>query len=229
MKSTHAAEEIIAGSLDFQCDSCLESQKSFQSTRQASIHRDLGFNEVVGMDVASWTNGRGQEFKFVRFLDEGTLFHVAQPCSMDTESQIGALENFWINWAGPPKELYADPATGYTAERFLGKLQEYGIQMKVSARDSHWQLGRAEVHGSILKRMLERMDKEMPINDPENFRECLVQACIAKNACPGLRGIHRNKQFWESLGDFQHQSPQTRNRQVMHWRLGTLLRVTNSD
>ena len=181
------------------------------------------------MDVTSWTNGRGQEFKFVHFLDEGTLFHVAQPCSMDTESQIGALENYWINWAGPPKELYADPATGYTAERFLGKLQEYGIQMKVSARDSHWQLGRAEVHGSSLKRMLERMDKERPINDPENFRECLVQACIAKNACPGLRGIHRNKQFWESLGDFQHQSPQTRNRQVMHWRLGTLLRVTNSD
>jgi hypothetical protein len=188
LKSTHAAEEIIAGSLDFQCDSCLESQKGFKSTRQASIHRDLGFNEVVGMDVASWTNGRGQEFKFVHFLDEGTLFHVAQPCSLDTESQIVALENYWINWAGPPKELYTDPATGYTTERFLGKLQEYGIQMKVSARDSHWQLGRAEVHGSILKRMLERMDKEIPINDPENFRECLVQACIAKNALSRVKG-----------------------------------------
>ena len=118
LKSTHAVEEIVAGSLDFQCDSCLESQKGFMSTRLSSIHRDLGFNEVVGMDVASWTNGKGQEFKFVHILDEEALFHVAQPCATDTESQIAALENYWINWAGPPKGLYVHPATGYATERF---------------------------------------------------------------------------------------------------------------
>jgi hypothetical protein len=188
LKSTHAAENIVAGSLDFQCDACLETQKGFLPTRQAAIHSDLGFNEVVGMDVASWRNGRGVEFKFVHFLDEGTLFQQGKPCATDTDDQIRALEGSWIAWAGPPKEIYTDPAKEYTSEKFLGKLQEHGIQLRVSARDSHWQLGRTEVHGSIIKRMLDRMDAEIPINSGEDFRGSLVQCFSAKNALSRVKG-----------------------------------------
>eukprot|EP00435_Cladocopium_sp_Y103_P000139 s3655_g1.t1 len=188
LKSTHAAENIVAGALDFQCDACLETQKGFLPTRQAAIHQDLGFNEVVGMDVVSWRNGRGVEFKFVHFLDEGTLFQQGKPCSTDTEDQLRALEGSWISWAGPPKEIYTDPAKEYTSERFLGKLQEHGIHIRVSARDSHWQLGRTEVHGSIIKRMLDRMDAESPINSEEEFQGMLVQAFCAKNALSRVKG-----------------------------------------
>eukprot|EP00435_Cladocopium_sp_Y103_P044402 s835_g12.t1 len=188
LKSTHAAENIVAGALDFQCDACLETQKGFLPTRQAAIHQDLGFNEVVGMDVVSWRNGRGVEFKFVHFLDEGTLFQQGKPCSTDTEDQLRALEGSWISWAGPPKEIYTDPAKEYTSEKFLGKLQEHGIHIRVSARDSHWQLGRTEVHGSIIKRMLDRMDAESPINSEEEFQGMLVQAFCAKNALSRVKG-----------------------------------------
>ena len=188
LKSTHAAEHLVAGSLDFQCDACLETQKGFLPSRQAAIHADLGFNEVLGMDVVSWRNGRGQEFHFVHFLDEGTLFHQGQPCQRDADDQLQALENTWISWAGPPQQIYTDPAREYTSEKFLGKLQEYGIQVKTTARDSHWQLGRTEVHGSIIKRMLERMDAEVPINTSEEFREGLVQAFCAKNALSRVKG-----------------------------------------
>ena len=71
---------------------------------------------------------------------------------------------------------------GSIFEKFLGKLQEYGIQVKTTSRDSHWQLGRTEVHGSIVKRMLERMDAEAPISTNEEFRDGLVQAFCDKNA-----------------------------------------------
>ena len=43
LKSTHAAEHIVAGALDFQCDACLETQKGFLPSRQAAIHANLGF------------------------------------------------------------------------------------------------------------------------------------------------------------------------------------------
>jgi len=133
------------------------------------------------MDVVSWKNGRGQEFQFVHFLDEGTLFHQGQPCQRDTEDQLQALENSWISWAGPPQQL-TRIQQGSIFEKFLGKLQEYGIQVKTTSRDSHWQLGRTEVHGSIVKRMLERMDAEAPISTNEEFRDGLVQAFCDKNA-----------------------------------------------
>ena len=60
--------------------------------------------------------------------------------------------------------------------------------MKTTARDSHWQLGRTEIHGSIIKRMLERMDAEVPINTSDEFREGLVQAFCAKNALSRVKG-----------------------------------------
>lgn len=58
----------------------------------------------------------------------------------------------------------------------------------MAARDSHWQLGRTEVHGSILKRMLDRMDVENPVDSPEQFSQCLVQAVCAKNSLSRVKG-----------------------------------------
>ena len=180
----------FAGSMDFQCDACLETQKGFLPTRQSAIHTDLGFNEIVGMDVVSWRNGRGVEFKFVHFLDEGTLFQQGVACSTDTDDQIRALEGSWISWAGPPKEIYTDPAKEYTSEKFLGKLQEHGILIRVSARDSHWQLGRTEVHGSIIKRMLDRMDAETPINTGDEFSGCFGSGLFCKECIVQGQGLY---------------------------------------
>jgi len=174
--------------MDFQCDACLESQRGFQSTRPSSIHENIGFNEVVGMDVAYWTGKNGVKYPFVHFLDEGTLFHQARPCSETSAAQFAAFEMSWLSWAGPPGEMYFDPATEYVSEEFLRKLQENGIKPRVTARDSHWQLGRTEVHGSIIKRMLHRMDHEIPIDSPEAFREHLIQAVCAKNTLSRVKG-----------------------------------------
>ena len=103
--------------------------------------------------------------------------HAVKPLQLS----FAAFEMSWLSWAGPPGEMYFDPATEYVSEEFLRKLQENGIKPRVTARDSHWQLGRTEVHGSIIKRMLHRMDHEIPIDSPEAFREHLIQAVCAKN------------------------------------------------
>ena len=117
LQSTHAKSDIISGAMDFQCDACVESQRGFQSTRPAGIHDNIGFNEVVGMDVAYWTGRSGVRYPFVHFLDEGTLFHQARPCSESSAAQFAAFEMAWLSWAGPPKEMYFDPATEYVALR----------------------------------------------------------------------------------------------------------------
>ena len=70
------------------------------------------------MDVVSWKNGRGQEFQFVHFLDEGTLFHQGQPCQRDTEDQLQALENSWISWAGPPATIVHGSSKGVFLKSF---------------------------------------------------------------------------------------------------------------
>ena len=124
-------------------------------------------------------------------LMRGPLFHQARFSLEDSASQFQSFEMSWLSWAGPPKTMYFDPAKEYVSDDFLRRLQENGIQPKVTARDSHWQLGRTEVHGAILKRMLDRMDQEVPIKSPEEFQENLIQAVCAKNALSRVRALLR--------------------------------------
>ena len=74
LKDTHADPQLVAGALDFQCDACSESRQGYLLSRPAAIHKNLGFNEVVGLDKAFWTNDGGVTFGFFHVLDEGNPF-----------------------------------------------------------------------------------------------------------------------------------------------------------
>ena len=188
LKSTHGDSRIVAAALDMQCDACSESRKGFLSARPAAIHEDLGFNHTVGMDMVEWKNSQGTPFVFVHCVDEGTLFQMARECEGTSAAQLRAFEDMWISWAGPPKVLYLDPASEYASREWMARMQGMDIQVRMSAADSHWQLGRAEAHGGVLKAMMSRMDLEVPIRTQEEFRTALLQAVVAKNCLSRVKG-----------------------------------------
>lgn len=188
LRHTHADPRIIAGARDYQCDACVESNRGFQSARPSAIHENIGFNAVVGMDMVSWTNSTGTAYEFLHVIDEGTLFHLGRPCSSEAKQQMACFEDMWLSWAGPPQEVYVDPGSSFASEYWLNAMQEQDIRLKMTATDSHWQLGRTEAHGAVVKRMLSRMDAERAIETPEAFRAALIQAMGAKNTLSRING-----------------------------------------
>ena len=86
------------------------------------------------------------------------------------------FEHFWVNWAGYPQEVYVDPGGEFVSDAWAVRMQEAGIKVHMSAKDSHWQLGRAEIHGSTIKQMLSKMDLEDPIESSVAFQRALRQA-----------------------------------------------------
>ena len=189
LKERGASEAVIEGVKEFQCPTCAENQGAPLLARPSSIHRDLDFNDEVGGDGAWWTNSRGRKFHFMHFIDEGTLFHVGAPCGRSTPEQIRVFEDVWLQWAGPCKLLYLDPAGEYVNDEWRQFLQTENICVSLSAGESHWQLGRCERHGQIAKNMLDRMNVESPIESDEEFRVCLRQAFAAKNALSRVGGF----------------------------------------
>lgn len=91
-------------------------------------------------------------------------------------------------WAGPPQAVYVDPGSSFASEAWLRAMQSHDIRLHMTATDSHWQLGRTESHGGVLKRMLSRMDAERPIRSSSDFREALTQAVCAKNTLSRIHG-----------------------------------------
>ena len=70
----------------------------------------MDLNDVVGADGAYWTNSLGKTFHFMHFIDESTLYHVGSLSARKVEDQIQTFLNGWVQWAGPCKTLYLDPA-----------------------------------------------------------------------------------------------------------------------
>jgi hypothetical protein len=58
----------------------------------------------------------------------------------------------------------------------------------MTAADSHWQLGRVESHGHVVKKMLDRMNTEVPIKDNADFSRALRQIFNAKNTMSRIKG-----------------------------------------
>ena len=120
---------------------------------------------------------------------KGLLFHLGAPSGRTVEEQIRVFEDVWLHWAGPCKTLYLDPAGEYISPKWNDRLQQENIQVAMAAGESHWQIGRAEIHGRIVKDMLTRMDREKPIRDVEEFRHCLRQVFAAKNSLSRAKGF----------------------------------------
>lgn len=117
-------------------------------------------------------------------------------CAEDAGSQLACFEEMWLSWAGPPKQVYLDPAKEYASKTWLEFMQGEDIQPKMTAADSHWQLGRVKSHGSIIKRMLDRMNVEQPLKTREEVSRALRQAFNAKNT---MMVTHQSKLFWGLL------------------------------
>ncbi|CAL1139692.1 unnamed protein product [Cladocopium goreaui] len=184
-----AKPEIVAGAKDMSCDTCVETQNRPKLSQPSRIHENLDFNDVVGADGAYWTNAQGKTFHFMHFIDESTLYHLGAVCARKVEDQIRVFLQAWVQWAGPCTLLYLDPAGEYISDEWSAALQSEGIRVSMTAAESHWQNGRAEAHGRIIKNMLTRMEKDQSILTVEDFSRCLRQAFAAKNSLSRVNGF----------------------------------------
>ena len=182
LKRSGWSPEEVQACQDFRCPVCTEKQQP-KASRPVHLHEPRDFNDLVSFDGAEWQNAKGQKFGFYHFVDTATNFHVAVPYVQRTsESLIEAFENAWLRWAGPPKKMLFDSATEANSEQFETLLQSHSIESFVIPTSAHWQLGRAERHGAVLKNMLDKYDMERPIDNPHEFSQSLIHLCQAKNA-----------------------------------------------
>ena len=108
--------------------------------------------------------------------------------SHSTSDAIKALVSGWINWGGPPGLLVVDSGTEFGTEQFHKFLQEHDIKLRMIAPEAHWRHARIERHGGILQSILDKMDKEKPIETVEDLDVALSFATQTKNRWSRYKG-----------------------------------------
>ena len=183
------APEIIQGVDDFRCSTCHELQQP-KISRPAVLPEEREFNDCVGCDLITWTSPKThKQFQFLHCIDSATNFQLAIPVfRTDAQSLFDALQDCWISWAGPCRQLVIDNASSLCSELFTKLTQGLDTHLRVVAAFAHWQLGRTERHGDILQHMLYKIDHDFPIDDSDSFKTALRQCCNAKNSLARHRG-----------------------------------------
>ena len=176
------SEKEVRGSADFQCPICLEKQQP-KVSRPGHLALPRDFNDHISFDAAEWQDPQGKKYGFYHFIDSATNFHVAIPyIQQTTDSLIEAFNLAWLRWAGPPKSIMFDSATEANSEKFARFLQANAISSYVIPTEAHWQLGRAERNGAVLKHMITKYHEDHPIQNQGDFEQGLIHLCNAKNA-----------------------------------------------
>ena len=181
-------ESHVRGCADFCCPVCVEQQPP-KISRPSHIAEPRDFNDHISFDAAEWEDNHGNKHGFYHFVDSASNFHIAvQYQQQTTEGLIEAFNKAWLRWAGPPKSMMFDSATEANSERFAQFLQENSIASYVIPTEAHWQLGRAERNGAVLKHMTTKYHADHPIRTPEDFEHSLIHLCNARNAMSRYAG-----------------------------------------
>lgn len=182
LQSEGWSQTVIQALSDFACDICRE-QEAPKIARPAHMSSPKDFNDLVSFDALEWKSPNGESYWCYHFIDSATNFHTAIAIHQGTShSLIKSFEEAWIRWAGPPKEVMFDSCGEANSQTFSEFLQEHNVKAYPIPSRAHWQLGRAERNGAILKMMLTKYHVEHAIKDHEAFSQALLHLCNAKNS-----------------------------------------------
>ena len=180
LKHGQANEQALRLAKELQCDFCKSQQKP-GSALPAQPNRVVEFNHQIGMDVKHLTGWKpNQKIKSLNVVDTASSFQRVIPFFETETSTVlrRLLQDHWIAWAGPPKEIVLDPAQTNLGELMVNPTENQGTHVRPIAAGAHWQLGKTESHGGWFNRTLEKIIEEHQPKNQEEWLECVAHAHI---------------------------------------------------
>jgi len=175
------------------CTTCRKAAPA-KSPKPGKPRVDVGqFNETVLSDLAYVKDSAGQSHGYCILLDEGTDWCVAKYIGWGKDTKTAeqlydAVEEGWINWAGPMDRFVADGERGYSAEQFVTKLGKAGTFYQPSAAYAPWQKGRVERKIESFKAIVKKTVLHSGVNGTE-MKLTGIEAATSLNQRPGPTGV----------------------------------------
>ena len=117
---------------------------------------------MIGLDVFSEKDSKGETWTWLNVLCQGTTFQVAAHLG-DTHANptgaavLEALNIHWFAWAGYPERGVMTDRARYFLADVAEDIASHGCILDTSATASLWQIGAIERHGGLWKETFRRV------------------------------------------------------------------------
>ena len=164
------------------CASCARTQRPRLHRVVRIPPHDIQFNDQVMIDCFHVKDSKHQGHWFMSILDRATMYHlVSRIENHSPDTFINVFFRDWVKWAGNPMEVTIDLESGLGGQAFATALGESGIQVVPIAGQAHWQHGKIERHGGVLKDMLRKVLIQNDCHDAEQVGWMANEVTMAKN------------------------------------------------
>ena len=143
LKHGNASEQALQLARELQCPFC-ESHTKPHAALPAKPSQIVGFNQQIGIDVKhlpGWKHN--QKIRALNIVDTASSFQRVIPFfEPETSALLWKLvQDHWLSWAGPPKEILFDPKATNLGEPLVIPLENLGVHIRPIAAEAHYQLG----------------------------------------------------------------------------------------
>ena len=194
LQNAGAPSEMLEAVGWLKCSACAKSARPriHRSTRLPP--HDIQFNDQIMLDCFHVKDCKHQGHWFLSVLDRATMYHqVTHLKNHGPATFVQGLMECWIRWAGTPVEISVDMERGLVSREFVDTMSEGGTRVIPIAGQAHWQHGKIERHGSILKDMINRVVREAKVKGEEQMEWLAMECTQAKNMLIREHGFSPNQ------------------------------------
>ena len=158
LRDGQASDRAIALAKNLECPLCIDQGKP-KVALPAQPQRISEFNRQIGIDVKHLTGWKpNQKIHALNIVDSASGFQRMIPFTAVETSKLlwSLLQDHWIAWAGPPKEIILDPSGTNLREPLVIPWENRGIHVRQIAAGARYQLCKRESHGGWFNRLLDK-------------------------------------------------------------------------
>lgn len=190
MKNGGAPQEMIEAAGWIRCSSCAQTQRPRSHRTVRMPPHDILFDDQIMIDCFHIKDGKHSGHWFMSMLDRATMYHlVTHIHDHSPQTFIKVFFRDWVKWAGRPTEVSIDLERGFGSSQFAESLGEAGIHVVPIAGQAHWQHGKIERHGAIIKEVLSKVIVQNHVTSGDELAWVANEVTMAKNALARERGF----------------------------------------
>ena len=179
LKLSKASDEVLRLARELQCTACDRNQM-VRPPRRAAPPREIGVNEVVGIDLVWIPRWDGSLQPALNLLDWGTHFQMVIPIARKKPELVREAYRHWLRFFGPPATLASDLGREFEGS-FSVRAETDGTFVDPSSVESPYQRGMTERAGKTFKMMLSKAMETYVCSSEMEWRELVDVVNMQKN------------------------------------------------